>query len=509
MQVTTSTTRCLPSEIGPLLAGALGAGARVALVSAEDRPESGAIEIAYVLSDAHAATLREFILEIDRSNPRLESMAHLDFSLGRFEREMADQVGVVLVNHPHPARLVKHAHWPESYFPLRHDAPLSPGVLIDDDSYPFLEVEGEGVYEIGVGPVHAGMIEPGHFRFSSVGESIITMKARLWFVHRGVEKLLEGTSFDEAIALVDKVSGDTSIGHSLALSKAIEAALGVAVDPVADLTRQLLLGMEQTYNLIEDIGALANDVAFSIVHSFAGIQKERVLRENRRLTGHRLLRGSIKVGGVELRDQPNPEFFESLGEEMAEIIEILTSHSMAIDRMKGTGVLDRKDAEAIGCVGYVALASGLAFADVGTPGAGESIDTDGERERGDQVKHRLSSSLSGDVASRLEVRLIQLRTTLDDLVAWSSTLAALALVCAPVPVPQVLERRAGVGCVEAWRGRLTHRVVVASGKVVRIKIVDPSFFNWPAVSISLRGQVVADFPLINKSFNLSYAGNDL
>ena len=505
-------TSCSPRDIAPALTHALTNGARVAMVAGEDRPSEGVIEINYLLVSGIEPLFSEFTLQLDRSKPMLASMANLDFSIGRFERELADQFGVILVGHPRPARLVKHAHWPEDYHPLLHDAPPNLGTLPDRSDYPFLEVQGDAVYEIGVGPIHAGIIEPGHFRFSAVGESIIAMKARLWFVHRGIEKLFEGVGLPEAITLAEKISGDSSVGHSLAMTEAIEDALGIEIDPLTRLARQHLLNMEQMHNLISDIGAIANDVAFSIVNSFSSTQREYALRENRRLTGHRLLRGAIRLGGVAFREPPDPLFFERLAKEMDEIVEIFLSNVMAMDRLKGTGILSTIDARAIGCVGYVALASGIPNAEVVAP----TIDT----SRADNIVANTgydpsqqtpgaASIGSGDVAARLEVRIFQLRSVLAELAQSALLLESFVTASVPISISSSTERATGVACLESWRGRLTHRIVVDHGRIIRAKVVDPSFFNWPAVSISLRGAMVADFPLINKSFNLSYAGNDL
>ncbi|MGC9154544.1 MAG: NADH-quinone oxidoreductase subunit C [Ferrimicrobium sp.] len=523
MSTTIPTKSLTPNDVAPALSAALEAGGRVALVSAEDRSDDGVIEIAYVLANTPTAPLVEWTLPLERSDPQLLSMASLDFSTGRFEREIADQFGVTLVGHPQPARLVKHAHWPSEYHPLLHGAAPSPGRLTDERGYQFLEVDSDAVYEIGVGPIHAGIIEPGHFRFSAVGESIITMKARLWFVHRGIEKLFEGCSYPEAIVLAEKISGDTSVGHALAMAQAIEDALGIEIDTTSALLRQLLLGLEQTYNLINDIGAIANDVAFSIIHAFTGVQREHVMRENRRLTGHRLLRGAVRLGGADLRERPDPQFFVERLTAMNEIIDIFTSNIMAMDRLKGTGILDTVDAKAIGCVGYVALASGLPIAEVGAPlrdaslGHGASLDKtpplDHDKPALIHSQARNHSGITplqtGDVAARLDVRLQQLRATLVHLAEVSAQLSGHPMSTVTGTQDYSLSRTSGIACVESWRGRLTHRIVAENGCILRAKIVDPSFFNWPAVSISLRGAMVADFPLINKSFNLSYAGNDL
>ncbi len=194
-----------------------------------------------------------------------------------------------------------HDHWPDDWFPMRADASPEPRFRPDQGTFSFVPVEGQGVYEIPVGPVHAGMIEPGHFRFSVVGETIVRMKARLWFVHRGMEKLFEGRAPAEGIALAERISGDTAVGHGLAFAMAVEGAMGLEVSEEDRLVRALLLELERLHNHVADLGAMANDVGFGVVNAHALRLRETLLRHHARLTGHRLLRGGITVGGAVLR----------------------------------------------------------------------------------------------------------------------------------------------------------------------------------------------------------------
>ena len=238
--------------------------------------------------------------------PRLTSLAGLSFPASRFEREMADLYGISLVGHPAPRRLVRHAHWPEDWHPMRRDAGPAPE-FTQTGSYPFVPVEGPGVYEIPVGPVHAGLIEPGHFRFSVVGETILKVTARLWFVHRGVEKLFETRDATDAVDLAERISGDTSAAHALAHTLAIEDALRIHVPDDVHRLRALLIELERLYNHAADLGALANDVGFGLANAHAQHLREELLRINDTVTGHRLLRGAIHPGGITLRTLPDPD----------------------------------------------------------------------------------------------------------------------------------------------------------------------------------------------------------
>src|SRR5207244_6430949 len=199
--------------------------------------------------------------------------------------------------HPDPRPLVKHAFWPEDYYPLRKDA-NAPSFADDRRPFPFTSVGGEGIYEIPVGPVHAGVIEPGHFRFSVMGETIIDMKTRLYFKHMGTEKLVEGRRPLDGVELSERVSGDTSVGHTLAYCQAVEAATGADVPPRARLLRVILLELERLYNHVGDVGAIANDTGFAVAHAHCYRIREGLLRLNKSLTGSRLLRGVLAVGGV-------------------------------------------------------------------------------------------------------------------------------------------------------------------------------------------------------------------
>jgi Ni,Fe-hydrogenase III large subunit len=368
----------------------------------------------------------------------------------------------------------------------------------DIGSYPFVEVQGDGVYEIPVGPVHAGLIEPGHFRFSVVGETILRMKARLWFVHRGVEKLFEGRTPLEGMELAERISGDTTVGHALAYALAVEEAAGLELDEQARVTRALLLELERLYNHVNDLGAIANDVGFSIAHAHTQRLRETLLRHNKSLTGHRLLRGGITIGGARLASMPDVALIHAVAAEVAEVVGITLDHPVVADRFSGTAVLHAEQAEHLGVLGYVARASGLAvdarvdhpFVHFDEPFA-PAIEHSGD-VRGRFVVRACEVAMSASLVTALTRRLGQ------------RTVHAVGLAQEPTP------GGAGVGVVEAWRGMLCHRVELdVDGCLSRVKVVDPSFFNWPALPVSLADTIVPDFPLANKSFNQSYAGNDL
>jgi Ni,Fe-hydrogenase III large subunit len=404
-----------------------------------------------------------------------------------------------VIEHPDPRPLVKHGFWPERYYPLRKDA--DPESFSDDGQpFPFTEVGGEGVYEIPVGPVHAGVIEPGHFRFSVMGETIIDMKSRLYFTHKGTEKLFEGRDPAAGVELAERISGDTAVGHALAYCQAVESAAGANVPPRARLLRVILLELERLYNHVTDFGAIVNDTGFAVAHAHCHRIRERLLRLNKQLTGSRLLRGVLVPGGVarELTIADDfPRQVAAAVTDFNEIVDICLANTLVRDRLDRTGVLSRELADDYGVLGYVGRASGR--------------DIDARRDHPfaaySQLDFKVPVLTEGDVKARAAVRVEEVQQSLRLIRQACHRLAS-------GPVREEVGRLApytpAIGIVEGWRGRIVHWLMVAEdGTLHRVKIVDPSFFNWPALSHALVGNIVPDFPLCNKSFNQSYSGNDL
>jgi Ni,Fe-hydrogenase III large subunit/Ni,Fe-hydrogenase III component G len=491
-----------PAELSPQASALLDAGFRLGLVAAHD--EGATLRVVYLFLAGSPDRRVELQVTVPADDPALPSLASLSFPASRFEREMHDLFGIAPLNHPLPRRLVRHAHWPAGWYPMRRDAGPPPA-FTDGEAYPFIAVVGDGVYEIPVGPVHAGIIEPGHFRFSVVGESILKLKARLWFTHRGVEKLFEGLGATSAIHLAERVSGDTSAGHALAHSLAVEDALGIVMPEPAQQLRALVLELERLYNHAADVGALANDVGFSLANAHALRIREELLRINQATTGHRLLRGAISPGAVNLLQLPDPAALARLAEDLAEVAQLTLDNSIILDRFTGTAVLTHDQAHDLGCLGYVARASGVA------------TDARVDHPTCDLPVTSLTKT-SGDVLARFTLRAGEFAASTQLACHLINAADALSFRGTPAPDSPVAPGdtapghavRSGVGIVEGWRGTIVHRVEVdAGGDLSRVKIVDPSWFNWPALPIALAGTIVPDFPVTNKSFNLSYAGNDL
>ena len=477
----------------------LDQGFRLALVAGHDTENiANSLRVVYLFTQAVSDRRVELHLRCDPLDPHVPSLAGLSFPAGRFEREMRDLFGIVPDGHPMPGRLVRHFHWPTGWHPMRRNAGDPPPFGDVDGPYPFRTVEGPGVYEIPVGPVHAGMIGPGHFRFSVVGETILNLKARLWFVHRGIERLFQGRSPAQGIELAERISGDTSVGHTLALCRAVEDAHGLVVSLQAQRIRAVLLELERLYNHVTDIGALCNDVGHGILNNQAQRVREDLLRINDEVTGHRLLRGAITLGGAAVLTLPDGDRLVAIAADAAEIVALALGHSVVRDRFEGTAVLTRQQALDLGTLGYVARASGVAVdARHDHPVAGLAY------------RPVVHSRTVGDVLSRFLVRAEEIDASVGsiaDLVQQLGAATAGGVPWASPPAGAI----SGVGIVEGWRGTIVHRVEIDdSGVLTRVKIVDPSFFNWPALPVAMADTIVPDFPLANKSFNLSYAGNDL
>lgn len=477
--------------------------ARPELVLAEDtRAANGSFILRYVyeLERQDAFVVAAALVPAD--DPTFPSMATRSYLVSRFEREIHDLLGIVPTDHPDLRRLPLHQFWIPGYYPLRKDA-QPPREFIDDGTpYPFRRVEGEGIYEITVGPVHAGIIEPGHFRFSVEGETIINLESRLYFVHKGIEKQFEGMSRARAVELAERISGDTSFAHALAFCQAVESIAGEPLPPRALFLRTLFLELERLYNHIADVGAILTDTGFAVANAHAMRLREDILRLNGRLTGHRLLRGMLTPGGV-TRDLTAEQLADATATsarvraDFDEVVEAAVHNGLVLDRLHDTGRLTQETARELQVVGVPARASG--------------IDADTRRDHPfaayATLQPRVVVQRTGDVWARMMVRVEEARESVQLIGRAAQEMPQGSIVEPPPPL------RAGAGAfglVEGWRGPIWHWVVAGENdSLARVKVKDPSFANWTALNYAILKNIVPDFPLCNKSFNLSYAGNDL
>src|SRR2546422_178765 len=501
----TSAVECrLPRDEIPALAdrlAPLGVSCQF-LAAADTRATGGDFPLVYVFAPPRLAPAVTVLVRVPAAAACFPSLATRSFAASRFEREIHDLFGLVPQGHPDLRRLALHQYWPEGYHPLRRDAVPRTDFVDAGEPFPFRRVEGEGIFEISVGPVHAGIIEPGHFRFSVEGETVVNLETRLGFVHKGTEKLFEGLPLDRATALAERISGDTSLGHALAFCQAIETLAGCLVPPGARRLRVVLLELERIYNHVGDVGMIISDTGFSFGHAHCFRIREELLRLNERLTGHRLLRGAVVPGGVTgpIVAASLPEAattVEKLVAEFVEIARLCLDNTTVLERLQGTGRLSPATATEMQVVGLVGRASGI-DADVrrDAPFAGY-----------DEAEVHVPVYETGDVWARTMVRLDEVREAAR-LIRATAEPRDDGLTRAPLP--PLASGAYAFGLVEAWRGPVWHWAVAdGPASLARLKIVDPSFRNWPALEYAVLKNIVPDFPLCNKSFNLSYSANDL
>ena len=473
------------------------------LFAADERARRGCFVVHQVWSLPRLATFLSVSAPVNPAEPSFPSIAARYPAANWFEREVMDYFGLVPEGHPNPERVALHDDWPDGAWALRKDFdPDTQVPRVEGSLHPFRPVTGEGVFQVPVGPVHAGIIEPGHFRFGVAGEPVLYLQLRLFYVHKGIEKRFERLPWPHTLFLAESISGDTAVGHALAYSHAIERLAGVDVPARAQVLRVVLLELERMYNHISDIGALATDVAFTVPASRAQAQREGLVPLYERVFGTRLLRGTIAFGGV--KQDLTSEGAEALRRHLRvletqfdSLITLLIDSGSFTDRVDTTGVLSNQVARDLGIVGMAARASG--------------VDADLRRDH----PHAAYSSLTfevpvesgGDVRSRLMVRARE--------VEQSFRIVRHALAILPdtplrAAMPEALPADAtALGWAEAWRGPCVHWVATDErGQLTRVKITDPSFLNWPGLTHAVPGNIIPDFPVINKSFNLSYSGND-
>ncbi len=420
-----------------------------------------------------------------------------------YEREIRDLFGLIPQGHPDLRRLVRHEHWPKGAHPLQKGFAWDQVLERRQGQYHYLHIEGEGVFEVPVGPIHAGIIEPGHFRFSVAGEPIMQLEVRHFWKHRGVEKLFEQRRLLDALPLAERVSGDTTVGHGLAYCQAVETLLQLDVPRRARYLRSLFLELERLHNHLGDVGAICNDTAYALAHAHCSRMKEQVMQLNDRLSGSRFLRGLLCVGGV-TRDVDGRSLegvvseLNRIEKDFSELETIILANASLTDRLETTGVLDERIAWDHGVVGPVGRASGM--------------DQDVRRDRPfaayDELPVQVVLYRYGDVRARLRVRMDEIHESIRLIGEIRRRIPPGPILAqadhSPVPGDWALS------AVEGWRGEILYVVTAgADGRIHRCKVRDPSFVNWPSIQWAVVGNIVPDFPLINKSFNLSYAGNDL
>ncbi|MEK7183780.1 MAG: NADH-quinone oxidoreductase subunit C [Patescibacteria group bacterium] len=481
--------------------GLVGVGLALAhLYATDDRAAKKTFGVHAVLHDDTSHTWLLLSTTLPEEDPTYPSVTRRVMAAHWYERWIRDMFGIEAIGHPDPRRLVHHENVPEGHFPLRKDFMWNAKMEQADIPYPMHAVDGEGILEIPVGPIHAGIIEPSHFRFNVAGERIITLESKLFFTHKGVEKLLENKTASEAVPFVERISGDAAVSHSLAFAQAVETLAACEVSPRAHGLRTLLNELERATMHIHDLanmGGLGTSYTVVAAHGFR--IKERLMRLSDELFGNRFWRGMVVPGGV-ARDV-NANELQKISivvseaiEEMLDVVALALQSDGLRDRLETTGVLRREAALAYGAVGVAARGSG--------------VDRDVRRDHPyaayDRFVPTISVKVTGDVYARFLLRADELKETkrLIQEVCKSPGEGRHLVPCEPA------DGRA-LGAVEGWRGETLHMVYMKGGKIERHVVRDPSFCNWALFGEIAQGNIVPDFPLCNESLNLSCSGTDL
>ncbi len=500
----------VPAAVATLSDAGLGLATLVA--TDDESTAEGDLEVRYVFDPATASavplpdTFVTLVASVDPGRPELPSISVQVPAANWHEREARDLFGVVFTDHPDPRPLVVHDGWPAGLYPLRKGfdgqqrVPAEPA-----EEFPHLLVEGEGVLEVPVGPIHAGIIEPGHFRFSTVGESVLNLEARLFYAHRGLEKRIEGLSVEDAFLVAERICGVCSVAHGLGFCEAAEHVAGIEVPRRARALRTIALELERLYNHVGDIGNIAAGASYHYGTSAGSRMKETLQQLNEEVAGSRFLRGLVTPGGVRL--DLTAALARSIGAAMAATAEALASlterienNPSVIDRLDRTGLLSSRDAVALGVTGVAARASG--------------VDRDARRDHphcaygSDRALDvGVAIETSGDVRARLDVRAAEARESMRLLRVLLESLPAGPISAA---MPELLPAwGVGLAAVESPRGAAIHWLRTdAAGRVDRYHLRSASYANWPAVALAAQSSIIPDFPLVNKSFELCYSCTD-
>jgi Ni,Fe-hydrogenase III large subunit/Ni,Fe-hydrogenase III component G len=442
------------------------------------------------------------VIQTDLGGNEAVSIAKTYPSACWYEREVTDGFGITFQGAYDTRRLFLHETYPEGFHPLLKsfkNSKIRTVESTEQNEYKFKPMTGEGVYHVAVGPVHAGIIEPGHFRFSVIGETIFNLEVRMFYKHRGLEKLAEGKSPLECVKIAEAISGDETSANAVAYCMAVEQICDVEVPRRALQLRTVLLELERVYSLLGDLAGMCVDVAYPVGASPFFILREEIFRQNEALTGSRFQKGAVAVGG--LAKDLTAESLKGLSAYLAAFksrfepaTHIDSSFFSVIDRFETTGIVKHELLEPLHLTGPIARA------------AGKSIDTRIDHPYGlySEYKHKCTTTESGDVLARFYIKTQEVQDSVRIIQAILSKLED-----GPISVPIQVKDGYALTMVEAPRGESIHWLYIKNGKVDRYKVRTASFCNWQAIEHAVLGNIVPDFPLINKSMNLSYAGTDL
>ena len=461
--------------------------------------EADAVHMALLEETADGGAVAIAVISLACPDGRYPSVGLLHAPALRLERAAADLCGLAPEGLPDARRWLDHGRWG-----VRHPLGGRAAAPATGDPYAFLPSDGDSLHQIPVGPVHAGIIEPGHFRFTANGEAVVRLEERLGYVHKGIEALLAGATVDAAAKLAGRTSGDSTVAYAVAFARAVEAALGIDVPARAHLLRGLMAELERLANHLGDFGAICNDAAFAIMLAHCAVLRERVLRASATAFGHRLMMDCVVPGGVAADlDAAGAEGIRGLVAEIRRafpaLVALYDDTTSLQDRTVGTGFARADLVRRFGCGGYVGRASGRGF--------------DARRALPyppyDALAFEVPRLVEGDVNARVWIRIREIEASLG---LVDQILDALPAAGGPPRAPLALPGvpAEGLALVEGFRGDVLAWVRLdTAGRIERAHLRDPSWFQWPVLEAAIEGNIVADFPLLNKSFNCSYSGHDL
>ncbi len=436
------------------------------------------------------------VVSLDCPNRAYPSVSQHHPPAFRLERTIHDLFGLVAEGSSDTRPWLDHNRWGVR-FPLGYRI----DVLRQASPYRFLPAEGDGLHQIAVGPVHAGTIEPGHFRFTASGETVVRLEQRLGYAHKGIEGLMIGANLERAAQLAGRVSGDSTVAYAFAFSRAVEAALEMVVPDRAVWLRALLAELERLAHHLGDIGGICNDASFTLMHALCSVLRENVLRASNVACGHRLMRDIIVPGGVthDLSDEGTGVIRATLDIirlRFPALIELYDNTASLQDRTVDTGVVKPALAKQYAAGGYIGRASGRSF--------------DARRTLAyppyDKLRFDVPVLPEGDVNARVWIRVREVEQSLSLIDQILDRLPEGPLRARTDPI---FEPREGMAIVEGFRGDVLVWLSLRDGRIERCHLRDPSWFQWPLLEAAIEGNIVADFPLCNKSFNCAYSGHDL
>lgn len=470
----------------------------IQLTATDERKLRGGFRLFYTFANDDESYLIVVSSCVAEAEPMFPSITSLIPAAHWYEREIRDLFGLDPMGHPEIRRLVVHKDWPKQLYPLRKDFSVDTEVPRTEGQFTFKSVEGEGVIQIPVGPIHAGIIEPGHFRFSAVGETVLNLEARLSYTHRGMEKLLEGKTPLEALPFVERICGACSFSHATSYCQAIEKLSGTEVSTRVNYIRTVVLELERLYNHVGDVGNICAGIGFAFGTMHGARLREELMSLNETVFGSRFLRGINTPGGVR-RDitTQNSDLIlvtlKKLEQEFKELVDILLDTNSYIDRVENTGILKNRIARDLHAVGPAARASG--------------VDRDARRDHPyaayDQVLLKVPVYEQGDVLARVKIRVDE---TFESIRIIRTILESLPGGELRKPLGAMTPYNYALGITESARGENVHFVMIGEeNRIYRYMVRSASYCNWQVLPSTVPGNIVPDFPLINKSFELCYS----